>query len=117
PSLIDEFKQRRGYDMIPWLPALTGNVMVSRDASQRFLADFRKTLGDLAIAHHYRPLLERAEKHGLGIHPQAGGPHCTPIDAQRALGLATIPTSEFWAEAKTHRVTDATRFFVKQPAS
>ncbi|MEI7909977.1 MAG: glycosyl hydrolase [Verrucomicrobiota bacterium] len=117
PSLIGEFKQRRGYDMIPWLPALTGNVIISRDASQRFLADFRKTLGDLAIDHHYRPFLERAAKRGLGIHPEAGGPHYTTIDAQRALGFTTIPTSEFWAESATHRVTDSTRFFIKQPAS
>ena len=117
PGFIGEFRKRRGYDMIPWMPALTGNVIGSRDASQRFLADFRKTLGDLAIDHHYRPFLERAEKHGLGIHPEAGGPHYTPIDAQRALGSSTIPTSEFWAESPSHRVTDTTRFFVKQPAS
>lgn len=117
PTLLEEFQKRRGYDMRPWMPTLTGNVIVSRDASQRFLADFRKTLGDLAIDHHYRPFRERAEKHGLGIHPEAGGPHYTPIDAQRALGFCTIPTSEFWAEAATHRVTDASRFFIKQPAS
>jgi hypothetical protein len=117
PTLIEEFRKRRGYDMTPWFPALTGNVIASRDASQRFLADFRKTIGDLTIDNHYRPFLERARKHGLGIHPEAGGPHYTGIDAQRALGFSTIPTSEFWAEAKTHRTTDVTRFFVKQPAS
>ncbi|RYD17102.1 MAG: glycoside hydrolase, partial [Verrucomicrobiaceae bacterium] len=117
PTLPDEFRKRRGYDLIPWLPCLTGNVIVSRDLSQRFLADFRKTLADLAIDNHYRPFLQRAAKHNLGIHPEAGGPHYTNIDAQRTLGFTTIPTSEFWAEAKSHRTTDTTRFFVKQPAS
>jgi len=117
PTLTENFKARRGYDMRPWMPALTGNVIESRGASQRFLADFRKTLGDLAIDHHYQPFLKLAAKHGMGIHPEAGGPHYTPIDAQRALGFSTIPTSEFWAEAATHRVVDNHRFFVKQPAS
>jgi len=117
PTLPVEFKKRRGYDLLPWMPILTGNVIESREASQRFLADFRKTLGDLAIDHHYKPFLERSAKHGLGIHPEAGGPHYTTIDAQRALGFSTIPMSEFWAEAKTHRTTDSSRFFVKQPAS
>lgn len=117
PTFIGEFKKRRGYDMLPWMPVLTGNIITNRGASLRFLNDFRKTLGDLAIDHHYRPFLERAAKHGLGIHPEAGGPHYTPIDAQRALGFCTIPTSEFWAESPSHRVTDSTRFFIKQPAS
>lgn len=117
PAFIEEFKNRRGYDPTPWLPVMAGRILNSREESHRFLADFRKTLGDLAIDHHYALFKQWAARHGLGIHPESGGPHYTPIDAQRALGIDDVPMSEFWAESRTHRSIDATRFFVKQPAS
>ena len=109
--------QRRGYDLLPWLPVLAGRIVDSRTASNRFLHDFRKTLGDLAIDNHYRPFRDGAHKHGLLIHPESGGPHAVPIDAQRCLGFNDVPMSEFWAWSWRHRIGDQNRFFVKQPAS
>jgi len=40
-----------------------------------------------------------------------------PIDAQQCLGFNDAPMSEFWAASWKHRVGEADRFFVKQPAS
>ena len=117
PTMREEFRKRRGYDLLPWLPVLAGRIVESRGASNRFLHDFRKTLGDLAIDNHYRPFRDSAHKHGLLIHPESGGPHAVPIDAQRCLGFDDAPMSEFWAWSWRHRVGDANRFFVKQPAS
>lgn len=117
PTLRSEFQKRRGYDMIPWLPVLTGKIIGSRDRSNRFLHDYRKTLGDLAVDHHYKPFVAMAEKHGLKIHPESGGPHASPIDAQKCLGINHVPMSEFWTWSWKHRVGDINRFFVKQPAS
>jgi len=96
---------------------LAGGIVESRNASNRFLHDFRKTLGDLAIDNHYRVFRDEAHKHGLQIHPESGGPHAVPIDAQRCLGFNDVPMSEFWAWSWRHRVGDDNRFFVKQPAS
>ncbi len=117
PTLREEFRQRRGYDLLPWLPVITGRILDSRDESNRFLNDFRKTFGDLAIDNHYRLFREGAHKHGMLIHPESGGPHAVPIDAQRCLGFNDAPMSEFWAWSWQHRKGDANRFFVKQPAS
>lgn len=116
-ALPAEFAQRRGYDLVPYLPVFTGRIIDSREASNRFLNDFRKTLGDLAVDHHYRPFVEWSHAHGLEIHPESGGPHAVPIDAQRCLGQDDMPMSEFWAWSWRHRIGDANRFFVKQPAS
>jgi len=69
----------------------------SREASNRFLHDFRRTMGDLAIDHHYRLFRDNAHRHGLEIHPESGGPHASPIDAQRCLEWNDVPMSEFWA--------------------
>jgi len=117
PTLRDEFRQRRGYDPLPFFPVLAGRIVDSRPVSNRFLHDFRKTLGDLAIDNHYRLFRDRAHRHGLEIHPESGGPHAVPIDAQRCLGMDDAPMSEFWAWSWTHRIGDTNRFFVKQPAS
>lgn len=117
PTLRKEFKKRRGYDLVSYLPVIAGHIVDSRPASNRFLNDFRRTLGDLAVDHHYRPFLKWAHQHGLGIHPESGGPHAVPIDAQRCLGQDDVPMSEFWAWSWTHRIGDSNRFFVKQPAS
>ena len=39
--------------MRPWLPVLTGRVVESAEASDRFLWDFRKTIADLTAENHY----------------------------------------------------------------
>jgi len=117
PKLREEFQKRRGYDPLPWLPVIAGRILNSRDESNRFLHDFRRTMGDLAIDHHYKLFKERAHAHGLLIHPESGGPHAVPIDAQQCLGFNDAPMSEFWAWSWTHRIGDENRFFVKQPAS
>lgn len=117
PTLREEFKKRRGYDLLHWLPVIAGRIVNSREQSDRFLNDFRRTMGDLAIDNHYRLFREGAHKHGLLIHPESGGPHAVPIDAQQCLGFDDAPMSEFWAWSWTHRIGDENRFFVKQPAS
>ena len=117
PTLREEFKKRRGYDLLPWLAVITGRIVNSREESNRFLNDFRRTMGDLAIDNHYKLFKKWAHRHGLLIHPESGGPHAVPIDAQQCLGFNDAPMSEFWAWSWRHRVGDANRFFVKQPAS
>jgi len=117
PTLPQEFQRRRGYAITPWMPVLAGRIVGDRRASHRFLYDFRRTLGDVAIDNHYRLFRENAHKHGLEIHPESGGPHAVPIDAQQCLGFNDVPMSEFWAWSWRHRIGDANRFFVKQPAS
>ena len=117
PTLPAEFQTRHGYNLRTWLPVLAGRIVNSREESDRFLFDYRQTLGDLAIDNHYKLYGDNAHKHGLEIHCESGGPHAVPIDAQRCLGWDDVPMSEFWAWSWTHRIGDANRFFIKQPAS
>ena len=67
-----EFRTRRGYDPLPYLPVVAGRILDSRDTSNRFLNDLRRTVADLVIDGHYRPFAEFAARHGLGIHPESG---------------------------------------------
>lgn len=117
PTLREEFRTRRGYELVPFLPVIAGRIVDSRPASNRFLHDFRKMMGDLAVDNHYRPFSEWAHRHGLLLHPESGGPHAVPVDSLRCLGMDDAPMSEFWAWSWRHRIGDTNRFFVKQPAS
>ena len=54
-NMIAQFKKLRGYDPLPWMPVLTGRVVESAEASDRFLWDFRKTIADLIARRALRP--------------------------------------------------------------
>ena len=115
-SLPAEFKKRRGYDLFPWLPVIAGRIVESRDASNRFLADFRRTIADCVADNHYGTMAALARQHGLGIQPESAGPHTAPIDGLMNYGKSEWPMSEFWVPSP-HRPTDESRFFVKQASS
>lgn len=111
-----EFQRRRGYDPVPWLPAVTGRVVESSAATTRFLADLRRTVADLIVANHYNLFAERAAEAGLGVQAESGGPHGAPLDALETFQRSAIPQTEFWAP-NAHRSKDEERFFAKQAAS
>jgi len=115
-SLPQQFERRRKYSLLPYLPVIAGKIVESRDASNRFLADFRKTLGDCIAENHYGVFADLAHQHGMGIHPESGGPHAGPFDGLKCLGRSDIVMSEFWVPSP-HRPTPPQRFFVKQASS
>lgn len=113
----EEFHKFRGYRLDKFLPVMTGRVVESQNVSNRFLHDLRKTVGDCVAEYHYRLFSELAHQHGMGIHPESGGPQSAPVDALRVMGISDYPQGEFWARSNTHRVTEAARISVKQCAS
>lgn len=117
PDFAVEFRKRTGYDMVPYLPILAGKILESREISNRFLYDFRRVIADLICDNHYEHFRSLARRHGLGLHPESGGPHPAPIDALKNLGRNDIPMGEFWARAQTHRVEPFRRLYIKQAAS
>jgi len=100
PDFIEQFEKYCHYDMTPFLPALAGCVVENQDITSRFLFDYRKMLGDLLVDAYYRTASETANKVGLGIEAEAGGPgppvHQVPVDALKALGSIDEMRGEFW---------------------
>ena len=70
-DMITEFNERRGYDILPWLPVLTGRVVESAEASDRFLWDFRKTIGELTTEHHYDELTTLLQERRMGRYTES----------------------------------------------
>ncbi len=115
-KFADEFQKRRGYDIRPWLPVIAGRIIENREASNRFLADFRRTIADCVADNHYGTMAALAHAHGLGIQPESAGPHTASLDGLMCYGRSDWPMSEFWVPSP-HRPTDRARFFVKQASS
>ncbi len=95
PSLLDEFRKRRGYDFTPFLATFSGRVVRDRAATERVLWDLRQTIHELIIenyAGHLRTLAHR-NKLKLSIEPY-GLTQTADLD----LGaLADVPMGEFWS--------------------
>ena len=88
-----EFKARRGYDILTYLPAMTGRVVDSGEVTERFLWDLRRTIGDLFADNYYSYFAEVCRKNGLkaSIEPYDG-----PFECLLAGRDADIPMGEFW---------------------
>jgi hypothetical protein len=99
--MISEFNKRRGYDMLQWLPVLTGHVVESAEASDRFLWDFRKTIGDLTVENHYDQLTEILKERGMGRYTESHESGRALIaDGMEVKRKAAIPMSATWTPGK-----------------
>lgn len=116
-GFMEEFRARRGYDLTPYLPILTDRVVGSGEISDRFLEDFRLTVGELVADRNYTVFKELAHATGVLLHSESGGPHAAPIDGLQTLGRNDIPMGEFWGRSATHRTTEGRRLVVKQGSS
>jgi hypothetical protein len=97
PLIRDEFRRRRGYDLQPWLLALTGRVVDSQETTERFLWDFRRTLADLVAENHYGVLQRLAHENHLGLYAEAVGINMpTVADQLQCKGFTDVPMGEFW---------------------
>jgi hypothetical protein len=96
-DMIAEFAKRRGYDPRPWLPVLTGRVVESAESSDRFLWDFRKTIGDLTTEYHYDQISTSLHKFGMGRYTESHESGRAFIgDGMEVKRNAEIPMSALW---------------------
>lgn len=102
-SFPEEFRARRGYDLVPYLPVLAGRTVTNKEVTARFEWDYRRTLADLIAENYYGRLSKLSHECGLGTHPESGGPfYSHPIDGLECEGTNDIPMGEFWAARFSH---------------
>lgn len=90
-----DFQALRGYDLKPWLPALTGRVVDDLESTERFLWDFRRTIADLFASDYFGEFQRLCHQHGLLLSIEGYGNG--GFDNLQAGGVADIPMGEFWA--------------------
>jgi hypothetical protein len=78
-NLPAEFSARRGYDLRPFLPVITGRVIETADVSERFLWDLRQTVSELVIENYAGRMRDLAHANGLRFTVEAYGGPCDDI--------------------------------------
>jgi len=98
-ELPAEFARRRGYGMHPWLPVLAGRVVESAESSDRFLWDFRQTLGELTAEYHYDQLSDILKARGMGRYTESHeGGRAFIGDGMEVKRRADVPMSAMWVD-------------------
>jgi hypothetical protein len=93
----EEFQKRRGYDLKVWLPVLTGRVVKNPESSEKFLWDFRKTIGEMIAENHYDVIGEELHKRGMKRYTESQEDKRIYLaDGMDVKRNAEIPMSAMW---------------------
>ncbi|HEU4347654.1 MAG TPA: glycosyl hydrolase [Actinoplanes sp.] len=96
-GLHERFAELRGYDPMPWLPAIAGYVVGDPSRSDRFLWDHRRVLADLLAGEFYGTLAEVAHARGLRYYAEALEDHRPQLGDDLAMrSHADVPMGAMW---------------------
>ncbi len=100
PQFAIEFKWRRGYELLKWLPVLNGYTVNSPDETKRFLADYKLTIAELFVDENYAAIGDLTHQYpNMKIELQ---PYNTPFNYLNGGVKADIPAGEFWHSNKVY---------------
>ncbi|MDB4919575.1 glycosyl hydrolase [Mucilaginibacter sp.] len=101
PVFAAEFKKRRGYDLLPYLPVMAGVPVQSADVAEKVLSDVRQTIAELVVANFYGTMAKLAHAEGYSFSAESVAPVFTS-DGMLHYSQADIPMGEFWLRSPTH---------------
>lgn len=91
----DEFFERRGFDPLPFLPVYSGDVVESKEVSERFLWDLRQTSNELILENYMQAIKDYAHENNMSF---SNEPYDMDPAADLDLGFsADLPMGEFWS--------------------
>lgn len=96
-----EFLKRRGYDLTPYLPIMTGLPVQSASVSEGFLYDVRKTISELVVDKFYKTLASLAKEKGVIFTAESIAPTMLS-DGLMHYKMVDVPMGEFWLNSPTH---------------
>jgi len=101
PLFKSEFLKRRGYDLTPYLPVMTGLPVESASVSENFLYDIRKTISELVVDQFYKTLSKLAKEQGVTFTAESIAPTMMS-DGLMHYKTVNVPMGEFWLNSPTH---------------
>jgi hypothetical protein len=114
PNFLNEFKKRRGYDLTPYLPALTGDIGEKTGAVRH---DWGKTLSELADENYLRPLREWARQHGTRLRSQTYGIPPVTLSSNALVDLPEGEGTQWRAASSTRWATSASHLYGRNVTS
>lgn len=96
-----EFKKRRGYDLMDYLPAMAGVPVENNAVSERFLHDIRQTIAELIVDNFYGTMERLAHNAGCAFSGESVAPTMMS-DGMMHYKNVDLPMGEFWYNSPTH---------------
>lgn len=104
-GFAQEFQKRRGYNMLVWMPVLTGQVIKSSDESEKFLWDFRKTISELIAENHYDQLTDILAKYGMKRYTESHeNGRVFIVDGMDVKRRSAVPMAAMWTNGGSSNV-------------
>lgn len=100
-SFAKEFRTRRGYDLLPYLPLLAGIPMESAGRSEEILRDVRTTIAELVVDVFYQVLSDCAKEYDCQFSAECVAPTMVS-DGLQHYQKVDLPMGEFWLNSPTH---------------
>jgi hypothetical protein len=102
PDMANEFKNRRGYAIYPWLVVMAGYTIESKDVTARFKYDWQRTINELFADNYYGYLNELIHKvPGLEFLVEPYGTGKKNFDDLSIRGIGDKVMCEFWTKPST----------------
>ena len=92
------FRERYGYDPIPWLATLSGRVVGGADQSNRFLWDLRRLVADRIATEYVGGLRDLCQPHVLQLWLENYGHWGFPAEFLQYGGQSHRVGGEFWTK-------------------
>lgn len=96
-----EFRKRRGYDLMPYLPLLASIPLESAERSEKVLRDVRTTISELVVDVFYEVLASCAKEYDCQFSAECVAPTMVS-DGLLHYGKVDLPMGEFWLNSPTH---------------
>lgn len=100
-NFATEFRARRGYDMMPYLPLLAGYPIESAEFSEKVLHDVRTTISELVTDVFFKVMEKNAKAYGCETSAECVAPTFVS-DGMRHFKEVDRPMGEFWLRSPTH---------------
>ncbi|MCK9412017.1 MAG: hypothetical protein M0Q53_06930 [Prolixibacteraceae bacterium] len=105
----EEFKNRRGYNILPWIPVLCGDFVGTPQLSDAFIHDFRKTIADLIDQNYYKQFSKLCHRNQLELHAEVvygNNAMYPPLDILKSNSHIDLPMTEFWANPNSNGIPE-----------
>lgn len=100
-NFASEFRKRRGYDLMPYLPLFAGIPVESADVSEKVLRDVRTTMAELVVDVFYTVFAEKAREYDCLFSAECVSPTMVS-DGMLHYDKVDFPMGEFWLNSPTH---------------
>ena len=100
-NFAQEFKQRRGYDLLPYMQVMCGYPLESARKTEQVLRDVRLTINELVNDKFFATVQKVGHDHGMLISHESIAP-TFPADGIEHYKSSDLPMGEFWLNSPTH---------------